>query len=230
VEGKFLLLLVIVALLTAFQESSKLAAPKIRGTIHIDQEITFRSTPPGVHSPSPLNFARRNLVPLKTDCRPINHLKLVDPQQEEPLIDHAPISINNNVDFVNQGFPGAGTLLDPYRIEGFNITASGTTIAISDTTAYFRISGNYMNCLGETHSEGIRISNVIHGTIINNVVVNNLMGISVTNSGDCNITNNYVYESGNEGIWILSSENNTISHNAINETGVAILVPYRINQ
>lgn len=217
-ESKILLLLVIVALFPAFQESSKLAELEIRGSIHIDQEFAYRTSPPGVPISSPPDLARRKPVSLKTDYRPNNYPKLMLPQQEETLIDHAPISIYNNADFANQGFPGAGTLLDPYRIEGLNITSSSVDlIIISYTTAYFRISGNYINGLGTAHW-GINVDNVIHGTIENNFVVNNANSIGVSNSDDCNITNNNVYNSTGVGIQIESSENNTISHNFVNET------------
>ncbi|MFX0115922.1 MAG: nitrous oxide reductase family maturation protein NosD [Candidatus Hodarchaeota archaeon] len=218
-ESKLLLFLAVVALFPVFQESSRLAAPKVIGTIHIDQKFASRSTPAGFHISSPSNFSRRNLISLKTGYRPINNLKVMIPQQEEPLINHAPISIHNNADFTDQGFPGTGTLLDPYRIEGLNITSSsGQLIVISDTTVYFRITGNYLNGLGTANS-AINFDYVIHGTIENNIVVNFTHSIGLSNSSYCSITNNYVYKIGYEGIYITHSENNTISHNVVNDTG-----------
>ena len=38
---------------------------------------------------------------------------------------HAPITITSNADFSTQGWPGSGTVDDPYVIEGLNITSDG---------------------------------------------------------------------------------------------------------
>jgi len=54
------------------------------------------------------------------------------------LTDHVPIIIDEEADFVSQGWPGTGTSGDPYLISGLSIVySSGTpSISISDTASY----------------------------------------------------------------------------------------------
>ncbi|MHA2232683.1 MAG: NosD domain-containing protein, partial [Candidatus Hodarchaeales archaeon] len=218
-DGKVRLLLIVLLSLSVFQENIASTEPAGKSTILVAQEFTPNRITSEAHTSSLLNNSRRMPTSLETDYRPISNPILIIPQQEGPLIDHAPISIHDNADFANQGFPGAGTLLGPYRIEGLNITSSsGNLIFISGTTAYFRISGNYLNGLSTAES-AINVDYVIHGTIENNFVVNITHSIGVFSSDDCFVTNNYVYKIGNEGIYVLYSENNTISHNFVNDTG-----------
>ncbi|MFX0114216.1 MAG: nitrous oxide reductase family maturation protein NosD [Candidatus Hodarchaeota archaeon] len=249
-EGKLPLILVILAILPIFQESSKGIEPEIRKKIGINYELTPRISLPGDPVFSPPDFPRKKPVFLKTDYRSMNDPKLIVPQQEEPLVDHPPISINSNADFANLDFPGAGTPSDPYSIESLNITSSGgDLIVISDTTVYFQIRNNYINGLGEA-GWGIVFYNVIHGTIENNVVINNtadgiglyfstyntvanniisnngLDGIRLESSSDNNlVVNNTVYNNNEDGIWLGNfSNNNTISHNHIYNNARGILL------
>ncbi|MHA1198019.1 MAG: right-handed parallel beta-helix repeat-containing protein [Candidatus Heimdallarchaeaceae archaeon] len=74
---------------------------------------------------------------------------------------HERIVISNDGNFTNYGFPGAGTLQDPYRIENYNITTLYTTgISIHDTTDYFIIQ----NCYIDAYFTGIAIYNITQGT------------------------------------------------------------------
>lgn len=155
---------------------------------------------------------------------------------------HAPISISSNAEFAALGFPGAGTIGDPYRIEELNITNStGPLITIRDTSAYFRINGNLLNGLDQA-SWGISFSNVIHGTIehnivgnttndgirlnasTNNIVSNNTVynnkwaGIRLEASGNT-ISNNRIYDNAEIGIYFESSFNNTVTSNVLTNNG-----------
>ncbi len=85
---------------------------------------------------------------------------------------HAPIVINGNSDFnPNNGVTGgSGTASDPYVIEGWNITSSGTTaISISNTDASFVIRNVYINHLsggsGSPTPYGVNMTNVSNGAI-----------------------------------------------------------------
>ncbi|MFW9780304.1 MAG: BMP family ABC transporter substrate-binding protein [Candidatus Heimdallarchaeota archaeon] len=113
-----------------------------------------------------------------------------------------PISINNNGDFSSHGFPGAGTINNPYRISGFNLTGySGTLISVSGTTDHFRIANCILNGMS-TPGIGISFSNVMHGTIESNQILKNSDGIVFTYSHDNIIHNNSVFDSVNVGIRI----------------------------
>ncbi|MFX0126164.1 MAG: right-handed parallel beta-helix repeat-containing protein [Candidatus Hodarchaeota archaeon] len=127
-----------------------------------------------------------------------------------------PLLITNDVD-LNSSFPGRGTLADPIRIEGYNITASsGSLIYIRDTTFYFRISNCFLNGMSSS-IHGIYLENVIHGTIENNTIFNNRYnGIKTENSHYNIITGNTIYDNLLEnGIWLLYSNHNHISNNTV---------------
>ncbi len=130
---------------------------------------------------------------------------------------HSPIVITANSHFVTQGFLGAGTLDDPYRIEHLNITTSnGDLISISNITAYFRISDIYLDGL-TTATSGVSLSNVQHATLENNIIINNQDGISVFNSSSTVIFNNSVYTNTRFGIFLDQAFNCTLSVNVVHD-------------
>ncbi|MFX1514654.1 MAG: right-handed parallel beta-helix repeat-containing protein, partial [Promethearchaeota archaeon] len=131
-------------------------------------------------------------------------------------VEHAPIYIDENGDFTSHGFSGSGTLNDPYRIEGLNITASnGDLISISDTTAYFRIKDNFLNGLNGEHS-GIFLTNIINGKIENNLIYNNgFDGIFLDNSKNNAFINNTIHNNTGCGIFHYLSNDNIIENNTI---------------
>ena len=101
----------------------------------------------------------------------------------QAYIERGPISITSDFQLNNSGFPGNGTIDDPIRIEGYNITSSsGTLISISDTTYYFRIANCLINGMS-TAGDGISFSNVIHGSIDNNIIISGSVDISVKSFG-----------------------------------------------
>ena len=143
-------------------------------------------------------------------------------QGSSSYMKHAPIYIDDNADFATVASSGNGTLNNPYLIDGYNITNSTTTLMhIQDTSAYFQISNNLINGITSTH-DAILLHNVMHGTIINNIIQNCHQGIhlqlsSVNNS----VLGNTVLYSYEHGINIEEySCGNTVSNNNISYTTV----------
>ena len=108
-----------------------------------------------------------------------------------------PISIYENEDFINQGWPGSGTVEDPFIIENLKIVEVETTcISIRGTNASFIIRNcNLQSDRGEHGTYGsagssIRLIDVENGTIENCVI--RKCGILVANSENCVISNNTV--------------------------------------
>jgi parallel beta-helix repeat protein len=149
----------------------------------------------------------------------------------DPLIDpppsfsysytpHDPIEITTDEDFTsaNGVTSGSGTSIDPFIIEGWNITSSGVHgIFISATTKYFLIRNNFIDTGGVSNIHGIFITNVISGTakIENNSCQNNYYGIYLASSNYNSLTDNNCSNNW-DGIYLYSSSNNSLTNNTCN--------------
>ncbi|NHJ86617.1 MAG: hypothetical protein FK734_14215 [Asgard group archaeon] len=105
-------------------------------------------------------------------------------------IEHSPIFISGDYGFLSYGFPGDGTKNNPYVIENFNITSTGTDegISIYDTTKYFVIR----NCYIESLYTGIVLGEIMNGTatIQNNLFVNNFRAMQLFDISGLFVVNN----------------------------------------
>ncbi|MFW9794169.1 MAG: nitrous oxide reductase family maturation protein NosD [Candidatus Thorarchaeota archaeon] len=138
---------------------------------------------------------------------------------------HSPIFIDTNNDFELQGYPGNGSLADPYLISGFNITTTGVCIRIQDTTAHFIIHDCILS--GGTANNGIELSYVDNGVIRNNTIFEKNRGIYTNHASGVTIFNNTIFDSGVIGVYIYeSSHYNTVANNTIvaHSNGQAVYV------
>ncbi|MFX1548513.1 MAG: NosD domain-containing protein [Promethearchaeota archaeon] len=153
---------------------------------------------------------------------------------------HDPILITSDSQFTELGFLGSGSMEDPYRIEGLEITATnGDLISINNTTVTFHIINNYLDG-STTASSGIRLSNVQHARIEKNLISNCEDGIRVSNTSEIicinnnitlnnkfgiffervinsNITSNVVQKNNGNGIHIKNSQTIRVSNNSIHD-------------
>ncbi|UCG01957.1 MAG: right-handed parallel beta-helix repeat-containing protein [Candidatus Heimdallarchaeota archaeon] len=128
---------------------------------------------------------------------------------------HDPISIDGDGDFATLGFPGNGTLGNPFIINGYSISnASTSLLSIRNTTVYFTIINNLLNGLTEANN-GICLENVTHCTITNNIIRNTRNGTTFRNAKSNIVTHNTIYNSGGIGFWLTGSTNNTLLNNSI---------------
>ena len=129
---------------------------------------------------------------------------------------HLPILINGDADFNSQAasetWSGSGTLGDPYRIENYYIDAStGHGIDISNTQVYFVI----YNCTifgGTSTYNGINLYNVGNGTITENEIDNDKIGIHTQNS-DSNIIEHNNVSYCVKGIHVERCDYVTVNNN-----------------
>ena len=144
---------------------------------------------------------------------PLNYLVWNKPESNG-LVDHDPILIWSDEDFIEYGLPGDGSKENPYRIEYLNITTSDVySIHISSTTKHFTIS----NCfLANNNENGFSIStdNIAEGTalICNNTINARNFGLNLRFSDNNVITNN-TFSKCFIVIDIYASDGNTISKN-----------------
>ena len=135
----------------------------------------------------------------------------------ETLMDHGTISIDGNIDFQNQasteGWQGNGTENNPYLIENYYLTDSTNhLIQIRNTNVFFKIKKNTLDGINWNYM-GISFSNVTHGAISDNIINNNMQGISLVSNSNNNLITGNSINFHNEGIVLSSSTTNVISNN-----------------
>ncbi len=131
--------------------------------------------------------------------------------------DHAPISIVNDQDFPDQGWPGNGTFIDPYLIDGINVTTTGDCITIQNTRKYFIVSNSLLASDQQTGS-GIRILNATYGTVINCSVMTRQYGAYLDRAVNCTIRNNTIIDTSMNGIRVWDCANIILHKNTITDT------------
>ncbi|UCE12209.1 MAG: right-handed parallel beta-helix repeat-containing protein [Candidatus Heimdallarchaeota archaeon] len=131
------------------------------------------------------------------------------------LQDHAPIFIDENSDFEQLGFPGSGTIENPFLIENMFISASLThLIHIQGITADFIIRNNWLDGFsGE--SIGIHLVDTENGLIESNTIHNCNNGVLIASSTNNKISMNYISHNQENGILLVSTKSNIIANNTI---------------
>lgn len=133
-------------------------------------------------------------------------------------ISHNPIWIDGFNDFNStaaaEGWPGNGTVNNPFIISGYNITNSTHAIYIRNVGCHFIIQDCFIDCM-KTTKLGIYLDYVSNGTIRNNIVYNCEEGIYIQNSKDNICENNEVNNSYISGIGVTQSDNIIIRKNHI---------------
>lgn len=134
---------------------------------------------------------------------------------------HNPIYIDGDTNFtttaVNEGWPGTGTMNDPFIIENYRITTNGSTaISINNTQVYFQIK----NCVVESSILMLNIAyylvNVSHGKLLNNTATNYFWGVYLWNCSDNRIEGNiFANHTWGVGFELYHSDANTLSYNVV---------------
>ncbi len=136
---------------------------------------------------------------------------------------HGPISITTNEDFETLGFPGNGSYVSPYVIEGFEITTDGTCVQIQNIDVFFVIQNCLLN--GGMLGWGISLDNVTHGQIRNNNITQKAKGVFLQSSSGISILNNTISSSSEDGVYFSESSENTLVNCSItgNNNGIVIV-------
>jgi basic membrane protein A len=126
------------------------------------------------------------------------------------------ISISSDSDFSSLGFPGAGTINNPYRIEGFSLFGVfPELIKIEGTTAHYQIKNNHLNGL-KIAIRGIWLINAPNGTIADNDIIDNKeFGIRIESSNNTVISSNKISNNLGHGIWVGWSDEIIVKNNII---------------
>jgi parallel beta-helix repeat protein len=142
---------------------------------------------------------------------------------------HSPIHIDRNSDFQvlksSGGCTGSGTAIDPYVINGFEITGDGTNgssaIYIGNNTAYVIISNN--NLHGASYGIQLRLSSKV--TMANNNVTDVAASYGIYfNQADNNTAINNILINRAHGIFMLTSSHNTVLNNTVRATAACAIM------
>ncbi|MBD3160222.1 MAG: hypothetical protein GF309_15700 [Candidatus Lokiarchaeota archaeon] len=126
---------------------------------------------------------------------------------------HEPISVSNDSGFSSQGWPGEGSLEDPYVIADLNITNASISISIVNTTAHFEISNCRISSTAYTPNDGILFRNVTHGKVRDCIISHHGHGIKISSSRNINLESNTVHHNLDSGLYLVSSVYCTLSSN-----------------
>ena len=172
----------------------------------------------------------------------INSESSIEEYNFTALTPSSPIIILNNTAFDTYGFPGNGSVGDPYRIEGLNITTSDTYgIYIELVTVYFIIQDCYIdagdygiyvfNCyyfaeIKNNHvvnslDSGIFLYAVLGANVTDNVCKNNIYGIR-TDYADYSVFKNNTCNNNNYGIYLYDTYDSYILENKCSENAYGI--------
>ncbi len=166
-----------------------------------------------------------------------NHSQPVDPIEiiDASAVDSPPIMITSDADLLI--FPGNGTYDNPYRIEGYSISDSGSLpcISISNTTLWVLIQNCTLtnstsaaidlkslanvivrNVSCQNTVNGIRLNNVVNVSVESSTFKNCDLGVSIINSDNCQILNNTVLQ-GSTGVHLSGTSEIRVSHNLIQD-------------
>ncbi len=143
------------------------------------------------------------------------------------------IHIDNNwsaTESIYSWCTGSGTFSDPYVIEDLVIDGggSGSCIWIQNSDVYFNIENCTLYNSGNNWDDtGIKLAiDVDNGQLIDNIIHDNYIGIYLESSDNNTISGNIISKSIDNGLIIANSYNNTISGNTANhngEVGISLL-------
>jgi parallel beta-helix repeat protein len=139
-------------------------------------------------------------------------------------VNHESITIASDNDFISQGWPGNGSISNPFLIEGLSILSDDECVKITNTSSYFVIRNCMLSwMLNQGHGTGVYLRNVTHGTI----ELSTMSGLSVAildQHSANNVYRNNTIEDTWDGILVGSCNNNLVSNNTVagNPRGVDI--------
>ncbi len=123
---------------------------------------------------------------------------------------HNPIEVTNDMELAAVAVSGSGTVVDPYVLEGWTITTTGTDgISITGTTAHFIIQNCWVEAGSSWPYMGINITSVAPRTvtIFNNTCQNNYYGIVIYKSANVSLDSNLCTKNNRNGITLHKSGN-----------------------
>ncbi len=131
---------------------------------------------------------------------------------------HAPFNVTSNIDFETQGWPGNGSVTNPYLIQNLNITSTDSVcIWIANTTSHFIIEDCWFSSSINGYAFGqsiapLTLTNVSNGIVERNHIVDSILAISGYLLSNCSISDNS-FSVSYYGVYLTFSNSTMISNN-----------------
>ncbi|MFW9838293.1 MAG: NosD domain-containing protein [Candidatus Thorarchaeota archaeon] len=126
---------------------------------------------------------------------------------------HAPVVIENNTDFDTQGWPGEGSVEQPYLISGLNInstTVGVPAINITNTDVHFFIKDCWLTANATTV---VYLESVSHARVKNSTILNSERGVVALHSDDLTVIDNLFYDFNWAGVYFEDCSSSTLVNN-----------------
>ncbi len=160
---------------------------------------------------------------------------------KEAYVERGGIDIDSDEDFVTLGFPGSGTIGDPYLIENYHIISSSRGIFVRNTEKHFIIQNcwiesndfaigfvqikddtaviNNNTCTSDSDiSPSITLDEASGVIISENLIDGNWIGIKIFNSRNIVIANNNF--TSELGLSTFALQNSVIANNSFSKGGI----------
>ncbi|MBD3408466.1 MAG: hypothetical protein GF411_20250 [Candidatus Lokiarchaeota archaeon] len=124
------------------------------------------------------------------------------------------IIIESDSDFETLGFPGNGTVNNPYIIANFNIETAGIAIFVSQTEAHFKIINCTLQSTLYSSGTGIYIVQSHNSALENNTIIGFSSGIIASHIEEIGISDNIITDSF-FGLNLSQVERLTIENNTL---------------
>ena len=137
-------------------------------------------------------------------------------------IPHSPIIIDGDINFSDtvmlEGWPGDGSLENPYVIDNLDIDLGGVAghcISISNTQVNFTISNCFLTGASVDPGSGIYLEDGQNAKVVDNICQRNPHGVLVQGRGskNCILSDNTCTQNSVSGIQLAATSNNTLKRN-----------------
>ncbi|MGY5870912.1 MAG: NosD domain-containing protein [Candidatus Thorarchaeota archaeon] len=150
------------------------------------------------------------------------------------LIPHNPLTIVGNSELASaalaESWPGNGTALNPFVIEGYSFFNDSTCLSISDTSDYLTIRNCSFAWVGPFYyGEGILLESVINIIITNCTFNQQDSGVRIRYSSNCVVRNVTCTSLRGYGIYFLECQDILVEDNTIIGVRYGISIRYALD-
>lgn len=148
-------------------------------------------------------------------------------------ITHDPIEIEGNAELealvTAEGWPGNGTVENPYVIGGLNITFDGYCLRVIDVSLFLNVSNCWFSSVSWDTGVGIYMENVSAMTVSGCEFQKLAAGGRMFRSDNSSFVGNYVHDIYGDGLKVSQSPNCAADKNVVKDCKYGVIVETSVN-